>query len=306
MNSELKDTDYLIFPKLPISDVVDASIKQYLTKQEKNYFEKSHFDFVIADKNHYPAFVIEFDGPYHLEKKEVKLRDIRKNRICQIAGLPLLRITDYELEKKDSFSIVRFIIYRFIKWSHNYEKIKKKLENELTNMSKEEYELVVSDRYIDVGYNPDYIFHIEHPFPLKKNVIDELYNKHKVANEPTENNYWYSINKYGCSSIDGFHSASFTYGIYKGKRNNSTFTFNEGKLKTKGIEILSEEKIDYVMRYDLVTVENLNHKVISIEDKLILPIYYSDIPGANIPNICEAVAEYVCYKKVLMWMEQNT
>jgi hypothetical protein len=121
IKTELRDTDYIVFPKLPISDVIDSSIKQYLTKQEKNYFEKSHFDFVVADKNHVPAFVIEFDGPCHLEREETKSRDIRKNRICQIAELPLLRITDFELEKIDSVSIALLLItnqctvfYRFI------------------------------------------------------------------------------------------------------------------------------------------------------------------------------------------------
>ncbi|MCZ7611009.1 MAG: DUF2726 domain-containing protein [Ignavibacterium sp.] len=305
--AELRETEYVIYQKLPIADVIDTSVKQFLTKKEKNFYEKSHFDFVITDKHHNPVFAIEFDGPYHQIKEEVRLRDVRKNRICQVAELPLLRITDLELEKVDSISIVRFIVYRFIKWTQNYDKIKNELENELANMSAEEYKMVVTDRFIDVGYNPDYIFHIEHPFPLKEGVITELKKQYQLEEKPSDS-YWYSVNRYGSSFTNGFHSASYTYGIYKGKSPNSTISFKKGKLITEGIEVIKEEKINFVMKYALVTIENINSNTIPIQYKStygILPIYYSDIPGASIPDICEAIAEYVSYKKVLTWFQQN-
>lgn len=99
--------DYFIFPKLQIKDVLDNEICKKLTKRERNYFNTSHFDFVVTEKNHRPLFAVEFDGPYHeIYKESVRPRDIIKNRICQIAELPLIRVSDYEVEKYDSISVL--------------------------------------------------------------------------------------------------------------------------------------------------------------------------------------------------------
>jgi hypothetical protein len=67
-----------------------------LTRELRNYCFTAHFDFLITDAQFSPLFAVEFDGPMH-HCQEQKLRDARKNTLCKIFGLPLLRINSQYL-----------------------------------------------------------------------------------------------------------------------------------------------------------------------------------------------------------------
>jgi len=236
------------------------------------------------------------------------VRDLRKNRICQIAGLPILRITDYELTKIDSLSIVQFILFRFKKWSQNYESIRKRIQKELVAMSPEDYKDIIDDSFIEVGYDPDIMFHLEHPFPLKQKIIGELKEKYNLSSKPNKNDIWYSVQRGGSSFQDGIHTAFYTYGIYQGKTSTKHYSFVNGKLKAEDVEILDEDRIRFAMSYRLLTVENLEKKRIPFWSNAvfgILPFYYPDIPGASIPDICESISEYIAFRRIFLWAEKN-
>jgi hypothetical protein len=81
-----------VCPKVRIADVLKIE-SSGLTNEEYSYSLRSHFDFVIVDRNGaHPHFAVEFDGPRHDVDPGAILRDQLKDGICTRLGLPLLRI----------------------------------------------------------------------------------------------------------------------------------------------------------------------------------------------------------------------
>ncbi len=311
LSKGLEGIEAMIFPKLPIADVVDSEIRKILSKKAKNLFDNSHFDFIVTNKNHIPLFAVEFDGPFHELYDKKRINDIRKNRICQLAELPLIRVTDLQLQSFDSISVLRFIAYRYVKWTNDYPKIHQEWEKELSEMSEDELEAITSEGYLSPPYDPHFRFDIKHPFPLRDEVIEKLVNKHHLYNFITINNrdsFWYSVFPGGDRSMDGIFTSSYHYGIYKGNESNSNISWKEGRLETKGVNILKEEKIEFGMKWALITAEDFNNDTAPFlyeQQNGFLPIYHPDLPGSYIPSICRSIAEYISYKRLLQFVEEN-
>lgn len=299
------NNDYYIFPKLPLHDVIDLEILPYLNENEKSVFYNIKFDFIITDKEHKPLFGVQFDGYEHRILDDVIKKDIIINRICQIAELPVIRISDFQLEKIDSISILQFMVYRFIKYNKEMPRIKEKLNEEIENMSSDEKENIIENGFLDPTYDPEFQFDLEYPFPLKANIISELKNNYLFEDFLPENNphlYWYTVFQGGNIPKDGIYTSFCYYGIYKGRSKTKNYSWKEGKLVSDGVEILKEDKIQFIMNWALKTSEEYDENMFPIEFQKnhgFMPTYIADIPGASIPSIAEAVSEYVCYKKVL-------
>ena len=75
-----------IYPKTRLSDIFDTSYS-------KEYFLKSHVDFLVVDKNLWfkPVLGIEVDWDSHRYRNQKK-SDKFKNRIFEDAGLRLVRV----------------------------------------------------------------------------------------------------------------------------------------------------------------------------------------------------------------------
>lgn len=305
---ELTNTNYLIFPKLAMKEVIDDCVKTLLSGKEKNYLNSSHFDFVIVDKNHSPVFAVEFDGPHHQLYEKKKISDLKKNKICQLAELPLLRITDSELFKVESLSVLQFIIYRFVKFNENFEEIKERIAQKISEMDEESVRRLTLDGYLDPAYDPQFIFHIEHPFPFRDAIIKKLKTQYNLTSTYNNiNTLWYQVFSKGSTS-DTTYTDSYYYGIYKGKSKDGNFSWKSGKIDSKDIEVLEEDETHFSMKWELVTDSKYDQKISPVSFFMNtgkLPIYFADLPGAQIPDICDSIAEYLAYKKVLHWAESN-
>lgn len=88
-----------VFPKVRVADVVSLE-NLGLTAEEFSYGLKSHFDFVVTDKQYSPLFSVEYDGPLHKTSAIQILRDSIKNNICRNSGHPLLRINSRYLDRQ--------------------------------------------------------------------------------------------------------------------------------------------------------------------------------------------------------------
>ena len=216
----LEGTNFLIFPKLPIKEVIGDEVKREIDKKHLDLFNNSHFDFVVSNPDHHPIFAVEFDGPHHDIYEKKQRADIRKNRICQIAEFPLIRVTDFELAKIDSVSILEFMIYRFVKYSTEMPRIKKSINDEVESMTDEEREAIIEDGFLDPSYDPHVLFDFEFPFPLQTKIITELKKYSLYFDHIPEGNshsYWYTVFKSGnIPSHDKFVSL-WHYGIYYGR-----------------------------------------------------------------------------------------
>lgn len=100
---------YGIHVKIRLADVfpIDGSgIRDMLY----SFALRSHLDFLVCHEKHDPLFAVEFDGPSH-QDEEQRLRDRKKNALCERFSLPLLRINTRRLVAKyNKASLLKWII----------------------------------------------------------------------------------------------------------------------------------------------------------------------------------------------------
>jgi hypothetical protein len=84
------------YPKVRLADVIDLDALG-IDYSHKSFGLRSHFDFVIS-REYQPLYVVEFDGPSHLTDVQ-RERDTKKNRLCELAGLPILRVNSRHITK---------------------------------------------------------------------------------------------------------------------------------------------------------------------------------------------------------------
>jgi hypothetical protein len=80
-----------VFPKVRLADVF-AIEKSGLSSAHFSYCLRSHFDFLVTDKDYRPQFSVEFDGPLHKASAVQRQRDLLKNNLCEHFGHGLLRV----------------------------------------------------------------------------------------------------------------------------------------------------------------------------------------------------------------------
>jgi len=88
-----------VFPKVRVADVLPIKASG-ISNDLFKYALQAHFDFVICDSNYIALFAVEFDGPIHSLSALQKMRDAKKNSICDFFGFSLLRINARYLDKK--------------------------------------------------------------------------------------------------------------------------------------------------------------------------------------------------------------
>jgi len=93
----LQRFDLSIYPKVRVADVIEPK-DVGVTGALKTYALMAHFDFVICRDRWIPAYAIEFDGPLHATSEQAA-RDLKKDELCRLADLPILRIHDAHLTK---------------------------------------------------------------------------------------------------------------------------------------------------------------------------------------------------------------
>ena len=79
-----------LFTKVRLADVIDIEDTR-LEQRDKDFALKASFDLLITDENYWPVHAVELQGIYHQFEPQIS-RDIRKRRICHIAGLRLTEI----------------------------------------------------------------------------------------------------------------------------------------------------------------------------------------------------------------------
>ena len=102
----LEGTRFRVFAQLPLNKIIQPESNETVSKGERNLLQNSELDFVIYDEESEPQFAIEFDGPAHQQYDTQRRRDLRKNKLCYRARLPLLRVTDTHLKEHDKTTLL--------------------------------------------------------------------------------------------------------------------------------------------------------------------------------------------------------
>jgi hypothetical protein len=85
-----------VYPKVGLADVIDLD-KIDIDYAHKSFGLRSHFDFIIS-RDYQPLYAVEFDGPSHSTDKQ-RERDTKKDRLCKLDGLPILRVNSRHITK---------------------------------------------------------------------------------------------------------------------------------------------------------------------------------------------------------------
>src|SRR5438128_9017082 len=93
-----------------------------INRQEKKTLHNASFDFVVYDQESIPQFAVEFDGPCH-ENEQKRKSDIRKNRLCSLANLQLLRIGDNFLTEYEKTTLLEYVVRRFVDWRKDFDEV---------------------------------------------------------------------------------------------------------------------------------------------------------------------------------------
>lgn len=103
------DNRLRVHTKTRLSDVIKRS-ERYLMPREFEFYTRSHFDFLLVDQMSRPVMAIEYDGPRHLDPRQIE-RDAIKNAMCREAGLGLLRVQDRHINRLyRGMTVLRWIV----------------------------------------------------------------------------------------------------------------------------------------------------------------------------------------------------
>lgn len=151
----------------------------WLRPGDWDYAFKSHFDFVVhaplTDRHAtQPLFAVEFDGPGH-EDPSTHERDLRKNRLCLAAGLPLLRVDETFLHRRDHLNLIDWCASL---WAAHRRDMPGLLATRDAEIADLDPALLDEAGFWLLGERPDLdvdlIFRLEHPYPPAQRLAERL------------------------------------------------------------------------------------------------------------------------------------
>jgi very-short-patch-repair endonuclease len=176
LQNVLAGTGFHVYPELMLNKVLNID-KRRLNKKERETLNNASFDFVVYNSDSYPEFAVEFDGPHHTTTEERRQSDIRKNRLCAMDDLQLLRINDEFLTEYEKTSVLEYIVPRFVDWRNDWQQIRQEeadIVNHLSSRSATEAEY-------DAVQDPAIMWDLEHPFPASLTLAELLYSKFGIV-----------------------------------------------------------------------------------------------------------------------------
>lgn len=320
LDKVLQRTPYRVFSKVRLSDVLGKERGENLSSDDYNFLLTAHFDFVVYERRGYmsPVFAVEFDGPHHQEATQVK-RDIKKNRLCMRAKLPLLRIGYAELEEHDQVTLLEFMLQRFVAWQREHGQIVTEIGSYMAGLEPEEVDRLTEGGLLDPSIDPSFIFDINHIFPGIPKVARRLLGRFGILTPYLPMNLVAKLNlgncPFRCEIMPGKANYSSgwnvlkesCYTLYRHNPSIKSLHWAGGKLQTPGIEVLSEGSAEFAMQWAIPVVEGYDPGGESgfeyFARKGELPYTLTDAPGVNVPSIVEWFSEYLALREVEKWAE---
>lgn len=157
---------------------------RWLEEGDWRYAFSAHFDFVVherldSENPTHPLFAVEFDGDGTHVSTESRRRDLAKNRLCAASGLPLLRINETFLHRRERLSVVEWLAGLWAAHRSEMPGLLAERDAGVEAMSEEEMEaaglwLLMERPDLDV----DLVFRLEHPFPPVRRLAERLAFEH--------------------------------------------------------------------------------------------------------------------------------
>jgi hypothetical protein len=156
----------------------------WLHKGDWSYAFRAHFDFVVRERlagahPTHPLFAVEFDSTQAHATAEAQQRDLAKNRLCAASGLPLVRVDDTFLHRRERLSLVAWLARLWAAYHSEMPRLLAERDAEVAAMTDEEWRaaghyLLMERPDLDV----DLIFRLNHPFPPARELAARLAAQH--------------------------------------------------------------------------------------------------------------------------------
>lgn len=319
LRGALAGTGYRVFARLPLAKVLQREHAETLTRQDRRFLESSELDFVVANANCIAEFAVEFDGPFH-QLDEVEGRDVRKNKLCSLAKLPLWRITDTELEEFDRYTILEFIIMRFLAWRAESDDINRRIAEYVSTLDEPQKDALVEGGIADPMIDPTVHFDIAHPFPRTRDAARRLLDRHGIVSLMTQPflkrvlpaKPFQLFADVFAPSQERFDGHDLVVRCdYMVSRSEEPFfgtkTIANGQDRNSS-QIVHKGAIDFRLRALLPIVSDYDPNETPIEYFLRtgeMPISFPELPGVTPHDIGETVSEYLGFREVEKWADKE-
>lgn len=291
----IQGTPYRIHGHQRLNQFLAETAGKELTARERSFLRNpySEFDFVVWDHaTKLPAFCVEFDGPTHSEPKQQE-RDTVKNTLCRRAGIPLLRVTDLELDRHDRRSLLEFIVRRHVAWRRQGPRIADECYEAAKDAPLPED---LEDCY-EPMYDPAWVFDMRNPFPEIRPLVRRLRRDFGiVVNETPGGGVLYPYESdlkcevFSFSGPDGGDGVN-AWAQYRVFRETGGVRLWRGRLAVEE-ENIEEGRAHFWMRWELPTLQ---------DHPFILYPFLSDLTGASVPEIARWYVTFLGLRRVEEW-----
>jgi very-short-patch-repair endonuclease len=297
----LRDIGFTVNRQSKLDDVIKVE-ESALNRQEKKTLHNASFDFVVYDQESIPQFAVEFDGPCH-ENEQKRKSDIRKNRLCSMAGLQLLRIGNNFLTEYEKTTLLEYVVRRFVDWrkdSHEISQEESDIAEHLATIgaSEEEY-----DRMRD----PQIMWDLMHPFTASLKIAEALYSDYGIVSSHIDSEvYVKAISGPQYTIFERCNIGSHPDGlyIYREKRSYELCRVNReapGKCHSERIHFLTVGT-SYCWRLPTVDLRSAD----STKPLLIFEeVHGQNLPGISMPELADHFCDFLALDKLRVWAEHN-
>lgn len=315
----LHDSGYQVFPRLKLGTVLQREDGETLAKRDRRFLESSELDFVVVNAETIPVFAVEFDGPHHQFDEKQTERDVRKNRLCDMGRLPLWRITDTELEDCDRYTILEFIVRRYLAWRNEADDIKREIAEYWETLDAAQREALTDGGIADPTIDPTFHFDIAHPFPRTKEVAKRLLEEHGVVSliaQPLlraapKRQFRLFCDVFAPSQLrfDGHDLVTrCDYVISRSRSPFSGVMSIASEADRKSSDVLTRGSLDFRVWAYLPVVTDYDGSEAPFEYFIRngkMPISFQELPGVTPHDIGETMSEYLGLREVEKWVEKK-
>lgn len=150
--------------------------------QDVRFLRDAHFDFTVhRESSHQALWAFEFDGPQHATDRAQVRRDVRKNRICLTAELPLLRVDDTHLVAHEKQALLTWHVRRWLAYERTMPAMLEERDKAINEIPPED--LAEHGMWL-FGERPeldvDFVFNLENPYLPLTDISERLMEKHGI------------------------------------------------------------------------------------------------------------------------------
>jgi hypothetical protein len=308
-------TPHEAYTKVGMTEVMEPSPGEELSYEDRNYYMTSRFDYVACRGDLLkPVFALEFDGPRH-ESSVQQERDIRKNRLCAAASLPLLRVGPVELHPHERVSLLEFMLRRFVAWPTEEQRHLAEINERLKDSSPAEREELFEDGVLDPSIDPTFLFDIEHPFPGIAEVRQRLSRRFRLQDvygvdrilDRGERAYWAWAWDRG--AVGGYKAVSrCDFAVFEHDGTGQFGWHHESGL-SGAARVFMSARLEFSMHHLLPIVHDFDPYTDTWLDYHArtgkAPYAFGELPGVFIPSITTTFALYLGLRRVEKWSRRS-